>query len=326
MHVNVETLTLAPSAISATSGLGALFEVATGTGAPRSHGNHLTATIDWGDSSTPTTGHVLPAGWGLEHPGSPAGGTLSFTVVGEHVYAHSGTFKVHVIVASDAGAMAATDGAAIVESFSARGIPKSARIGTALSNEPVAAIALAGGAASPTDFSATIDWGDGSAIDRGKIVAKTSSYRRPAEDFVSPRSHLLIEGTHTFTTTGTFHTKVTITDTKTEEMSTVASDILVSASVHPVDLHPHGETRYPADGPTTRGGSPLPITVGTIPSTTKPTGGRGHHGPMGATVITPIVAPGTVKSSPKKFSKSHTHHPKTLLKIRAAKRTHGPLG
>ena len=101
------------------------------------------------------------------------------------------------------------------------------------------------------------------------------SHRPPTEDFVSPRSYLLVDGTHTFTTAGTFHAKVTITDTKTSETSIVTSDILVSASVQPVDSRMDGDAGPPTGGPSTGGGSPLPITVITIPPTTSPTGGAG---------------------------------------------------
>ena len=342
VHVKAETLTLTSSAVSATSGLGGLFEVASGTDAPLVHGNHLSATIDWGDGSTVTSGHILPAGWASDHAESRVRGTLSFTVVGEHVYANAGTFKIHVSVTSDAGATATTDGSATVKSFSARGIPKSARAGTAISNGPLAVIALAGGAASPTDFTATIDWGDGSPVDPGAIVAKDSTHRSPTEDFVSPRSYLLVDGTHTFTTAGTFHAKVTITDIKTSETSIITSDILVSAAVIPVGTTGSGDHGTPKGGSMTGGGSPLPITVVTIPPTTGPTGGSdgeavtvvpvsassgGKSGQGGSTPATPIVTPTpTVTTSPNRFSKPHGHHPKSLLKIRAAKHPHGPLG
>ena len=78
-----------------------------GPTAPLVPGNRLSATIDWGDGSTPTAGHILPGGWALQMPGSARGAArCRFTVVGEHVYATAGTFTVHVTVTSDAGATA----------------------------------------------------------------------------------------------------------------------------------------------------------------------------------------------------------------------------
>src|SRR5207248_3329074 len=68
----------------------------------------------------------------------------------------------------------------------------------------------ASGDTASSDYSATIDWGDGSAVDTGTITGHSSSFS--------------VSGTHTYTGTGPFTMKVTVTDSDTPTVTTQVSE------------------------------------------------------------------------------------------------------
>jgi hypothetical protein len=144
------------------------------------------AAIDWGDG-TNSAGTTV----------SNSDGT--YTVRGTKTYPTAGSFAVSVIITNTDGAKviihdtATVTGASVnasAKSFSATaGNPFSGVVATFTDTDPRSAVA---------DFSATIDWGDGSNSG-GTIGA-------------DPRGGYLVEATKTYTRAGGYPLKISITD------------------------------------------------------------------------------------------------------------------
>jgi hypothetical protein len=149
----------------------------------------FTASIDWGDGTT-TNGTV-------------AGSNGSFTVTGgPHTYAEEGSDAVTTTLTRTADSTTATAvgaadvGEADVLSLTATSI--SANAGQALNNVQVATFTSTYAGSLAADFSATIDWGDGTTND-GTVTGSGGSFT--------------ISGSHTYTTGGTDTLKVDVADT-----------------------------------------------------------------------------------------------------------------
>jgi hypothetical protein len=148
----------------------------------------FTASIDWGDGSSPTAGTIFAS-------------SAAFTVIGQHTYADEGTFTATVTISDvspGTGTATTTDTATVAESDS-------------LSGTPVSFAALAGTSFTTTvanftdtftgnvagDFTATIDWGD-ATTSAGTVTGGGGAYS--------------VSGTHTYAGSGTFTVMVTLTD------------------------------------------------------------------------------------------------------------------
>jgi PKD repeat protein len=139
-----------------------------------------TATIDWGDGSTPTAGTV---------------DEVAKTVAGSHVYRDNGAFTVTVTVNDNTGGSGSNtfqvtvqNAAPVVDAGPDRTINDGATVAL-----PPATFTDAG----PDDtHTATIDWGDGSPVATGTVdqLART------------------VAGSHVFAGSGTFTVTVTVTD------------------------------------------------------------------------------------------------------------------
>jgi hypothetical protein len=162
----------------------------TNTGFPANPSSDFTATIDWGDGTT-TTGTVATSA------GSP------YTVTGSHTYTDEGTFTTKVTLSDDVpgtGTATATGAATIAEGdvLSGTGSPISGTEGQSFSGT-VATFTNTGFLANPSsDFTATIDWGDGTTT-TGTVAG-------------SAGSPYTVTGSHTYTEEGTFTTKVILSD------------------------------------------------------------------------------------------------------------------
>jgi len=148
----------------------------------------FTATINWGDGTT-TTGTV-----------SGSGGTL--TVSGSHTYpADEGSFAVTVHLADDTpGTATATANitASVLEGdvLTATGVNINALAGTAF-NGPVATFRDTFTSNVAGDFTATINWGDGTSS-AGTVSGTGGSFT--------------VSGSHTYGTAGNFTVSVKIAD------------------------------------------------------------------------------------------------------------------
>jgi hypothetical protein len=157
---------------------------------PNNGPHDFTALIDWGDGSV--TPGVLTG----------SNGTYAVTGGGDHVYAGEGTFTVVVAVTDHIlGSTATTQGQATVgEADTLTGAPAAAingETGVPLTGVTVATFtsSFAGNAA--TDFTATIDWGDG-AVNPGTITGSNGKFT--------------VTGTHTYEAAGSFALTVTVRD------------------------------------------------------------------------------------------------------------------
>jgi hypothetical protein len=157
---------------------------------PSATAGEYTATIDWGDGTAASTGTVS----------GPAGGP--FTVTGSHTYGDEGSYAITVTIAdtdNPANSATVTATADVSDaSLSASGITPAPVSGQAFSG-PVATFTDANATTSSSaDFTATIDWGDGTAASPGAISGSGGSYT--------------VTGSHTYTGTGYYTIKVHIVD------------------------------------------------------------------------------------------------------------------
>jgi hypothetical protein len=156
---------------------------------PNATGAEYAVTILWGDGSAPTAGGVSPNAQG------------GFDVTGRHTYTTVGTYTVTATI-NDAPAgqstffttTAVVQDAPLVASASAI----SAIEGAAFSG-PVATFTDANPNALPSDYSTSIDWGDGSPLAAGIV------------GFPAP-GKFVVTGAHTYVEAGTFNAVVTILD------------------------------------------------------------------------------------------------------------------
>ena len=171
--------------------------------APQLAGSY-TATINWGDGQT-TEARVKAD---KAHPGQ-------FDVIGGHRYAEAGTFATTISIHDAVDSTdTAISGSATISDVPLKASRKHGNATVGVSFDKTVAIfhdmnrlSLAG------DFTATIDWGDGSAPDTGTVV---------------PNGHgtFRVLGSHTFAATGRFAVTVTITDAEGSSV-TVTSDAKV---------------------------------------------------------------------------------------------------
>jgi cyclophilin family peptidyl-prolyl cis-trans isomerase len=182
-------LTATRQTVSATAGT-ALNNVvvATFTDAdPNAQATNFTATIDWGDNTPTSTGTVAVASGG------------GFQVTGTHTYATTGTFAPAVtIVDNNPAGPNATAATATTRTLTALPQTVSGTVGTALTN--VVLTTFTDTVASPklSDYTATINWGDGSANTTGTVATATGG-------------GFQVSGSHTYTQAGKFSPLVTIT-------------------------------------------------------------------------------------------------------------------
>ena len=145
-----------------------------------------TATINWGDS-TSSSGTIIAA----------AGG--GFTVHATHGYAEEGNYTVTVTVADTGGATtSATGTAAVADAPLTAG---TITVGDGVAGVTPAALAFGFTDANPagtvSDFTATIDWGD-STTSAGTLAASGTGFT--------------VQGSHTYTHSGSFTVTVTVAD------------------------------------------------------------------------------------------------------------------
>ena len=156
-------------------------------------GNHadlasgFTATIDWGDGTTST--------------GTIVGSNGSYSVEGAHSYAEEGNYTLTstIVRASDNTTITATGDVAVNEHdvLAGQGTTLTVASGQPLTNATVATFTDSDTTAPASDFTATIDWGDGTAT-TGTIAGSNGSFA--------------VSGSHTYATTGQDTITVTMED------------------------------------------------------------------------------------------------------------------
>jgi PKD repeat protein len=207
----------------------------------------LTATINWGDGSSPTAG-IFEGGVFMEYlPGQ----TMSQTnyVYGQHAYAQAGAYTVTVTISGTGGLSATTNSTVIAAPIQALGISFDTTTNQALADQTLTSFSVANTNASASDFTATINWGDG-ATTAGTVSLANPMFRLyPSNSVVvltaeSPLPNefvgkFIVSGDHTYATAGTYTVQVTIVDgadavtTTSAAVATVTNDS-ISAYPRPV--------------------------------------------------------------------------------------------
>lgn len=193
-------------------------------------------TVDWGDGSLPQT--LLTSN--LNALGSPNG--VIFRVNAAHIYAEAGTYAYTVLVKDVGGAVTMISGSAVIRDA---GIAASAAQPTISTTEAavfpvpqfsppvfsgaVAAFTDGNIAALPSDFTATIDWGDGTPLTAGVVSHPVG---------IAP-GNFLVRGSHTFADSsanggnGSYQVQVFVQDV---DGSRVTVTNTASVADHPIIL------------------------------------------------------------------------------------------
>lgn len=152
----------------------------------------FTARINWGD--------------GQQSDGAVTQNGSTFTVAGTHVYKYGGRYPVRATITSTGGFVGTADttftvaDAALTATAAAQ---VRGRQNTALNNVTVATFTDANTSSRNTDFTATIDWGDGQTS-QGTISASGSGA-------------FSVTGSHTYTIVGDRTVRVTISQVNSNE-------------------------------------------------------------------------------------------------------------
>ena len=174
----------------------------------------FTATTNWGDSSD-TSGVIT----------QPGGEGNPYVVSDSHTYLSYGTFTTSVSVEQNASPYGSANGSASIADagLSALANPTIPDATTKVSfTAPVAAFADANVLATAGEYSASINWGDGTSPTSGSVTSTGTT---------SSASDWEVSGTHFYKANGTYEVMVTVTDTDgspTSSGSTVVIDNTVT--------------------------------------------------------------------------------------------------
>jgi hypothetical protein len=159
---------------------------------PKAPMTDFSATVAWGDGET-SAGTIVQAG-GVGTP---------ITVRGMHTYKEEGKFKITVTLKDVGGSMATAGPMVTVADAALTKIPLgpiAAIAGKPLINQFVSSFTDANPLATVADFTATIDWKDGTPVTAGVVIAGAGN------------AFFDVTGTHTYAREGVYMVVVTIKD------------------------------------------------------------------------------------------------------------------
>ena len=165
-------------------------------------GRNYSVTVDWGDGTAPTAGNLGPTSPLL--PIEPPTGPLVLQVDGFHAYATAGDYTIHYTVADNQG-----DSIEATTSTRVSSADLSVEFNTEIDGDlipvtPLAFITAPLAGDSTSDFTATVDWGDGTAPTTGTVGPYTSGDSNPTADF------FVVSGGHTYAAPGLYDVTVSV--------------------------------------------------------------------------------------------------------------------
>jgi uncharacterized repeat protein (TIGR01451 family) len=154
---------------------------------PNATAADFNASIDWGDGTRPSAGTIS---------GDPVDG---YTVTGTHTYAEEGTFGLTVTITDEGGSTATANSSADVADAALHAQPALAQALTegALFTGMVATFTDDDPAGTATDYTADIEWGDGTTS-TGTVSAIAGGFQ--------------VTGSHTYAEEGQYAVSVVIAD------------------------------------------------------------------------------------------------------------------
>ena len=180
----------------------------------------FSASIDWGDGTPSTVGVIT----------QPGGVGTNFSVSGGHTYAHQApsgaTITVRVTDSFNNSSVATTQVTSIADAPLTTGTPQpvSATVHVPFFSVPVATFVDTNPGASAADFTAIINWGDGSAVDANAQVVLVGGSGSGAI--------FAVYGSHTYQGTGGYSIGVLVNDRGGQSLSIIpnASNVTVASS------------------------------------------------------------------------------------------------
>lgn len=172
------------------------------------------AMIDWGDGAAPTAGVVRYDG-----------GSQLFTVSGQHAYAEEGNYLISVVINDSNATSATVTLAASVSDAAVRAVAVqgfSAVEYSASAMQPLATFVDPAGSEPTSDYSATINWGDGTTSS-GQIVADAAN------------GSFSVMASHVFASSGLQSPIVTIHHDNAPDATVTAA---ATVSLPAIQLHP----------------------------------------------------------------------------------------
>lgn len=184
-----------------------------------------TAIVNWGDGSAVAAGAVTENPFGP--PGSTAGANGS-VALGSHVYADNGTYTVTVAVTDKDGASTASSFAVIVRNVAPTVVAAPAQTVNEGSTLALATAAFNDKGTLDT-HTATIDWGDATAIDTGAVGEHP--FGPPGSTAGANGS---VAGSHVYADNGSYTVRTCVTDD--DGATTCASFVTTVLNVPPTAI------------------------------------------------------------------------------------------
>jgi hypothetical protein len=184
------------------------------------------ATVNWGDGSPVDSKAVISALAGQ-----------GYLVTGKHRYAWAGSYQITVQVQDGSSSPLTLHGRAEVTDAPLRAVPKAVLVpqGETAVNVAVAAITDTGGVGPLQNYSAWINWGDGTPVAPGTVTRSAGT--------------LVVTGSHTFATPGRFSIAVTFRDKGGNSVGLRTSAVVGSADERFVAQLYRDLLHRPVDGP-----------------------------------------------------------------------------
>jgi hypothetical protein len=212
----VSTATVAAASITATGGLSdtalanssVTLSLATFTDAnPHDAASTYTATISWGDGTANSTGTIT-------------GNNGSFSVTATHTYTSTGAYTATITI-TDADNTSTSTTSTVNVGQVLTGLKSNVVIATFTTSDPHA---------QASNFTATINWGDGTGTDATPTVSGT-------------RPNFQVNGNHVYTASGSYTVSVTITDQLGSQLTgsktVIVKDVGLSATAQTIVGNPN---------------------------------------------------------------------------------------